>query len=67
MESKHKSTSSNSKKEALTVEKLRTFAGLENITDEQAIEMIFALQTLANILHEYTSNESEDNKFKRAA
>jgi hypothetical protein len=67
MESKHKSTSLNSKNESLTVEKLRSFKGFENISDEEAIEIVFALQTLANILYDLINDKSEDNQFKRAA
>jgi hypothetical protein len=44
-------------KEELTVGKLKTFNGLENLKDEEAQETVFAIQTLASILYEFT-NES---------
>ncbi len=42
-------------KEDLTVDKLRTFNGLENLNDAEAQETIFAIQTLANILYDFTT------------
>lgn len=44
----------NPKKEDLTVDKLKTFNGLENLNDAEAQETIFAIQTLANILYDFT-------------
>ena len=40
----------NSGKEPLTPQTLRTFEGLEHITDAEASEIIFALDALARIL-----------------
>ena len=47
----------NPNKEPLTVEKLKTFKGFENIDDEKAQETVFAIQTLAAILYEYTMEQ----------
>ena len=67
MKSKSNLINSNSKKESLTVEKLRSFRDFENISDEEAIEIVFAVQTLANILHDHISLKSKDNQVKSAA
>ncbi|HKC67960.1 MAG TPA: hypothetical protein VKG26_06995 [Bacteroidia bacterium] len=48
----------NPNKEELTVEKLKTFEGFENIGDEEAQETVFAIQTLASILYEYTNEQA---------
>jgi hypothetical protein len=48
----------NPTKEPLSSEKLKTFKGLEHLTDEQAKEMIFAIQTFCDILYEYMSEQS---------
>jgi hypothetical protein len=51
----------NPNKEELTVEKLKTFKGLENLKDEEAQETVFAIQTLASIIYEF-ANEQARNK-----
>lgn len=48
----------NPNKEELTVEKLKTFDGFENIEDKEAQETVFAIQTLASILYEFTNEQS---------
>lgn len=40
-------------REPLTVEKLRTFEGMENLNDSDADEMVYSIHTLCNIIHEY--------------
>jgi len=40
----------NPRKEPLTSEKLKTFAGLENLPDEEAREIIATLEALAKLL-----------------
>ncbi len=40
-------------KEEPSVEKLKSFPGLENLTDEKAQEILFALQALSALLYEY--------------
>lgn len=62
----------NPKREPLTIEKLKTFEGLENLTDEEAQEIIFSLVQLASITFELFKelNEDEQNtetKLKLAA
>lgn len=36
--------------EKMTVEKLRTYPGCENLTDEQASEILFSFERLAEVL-----------------
>ncbi|MDE2026205.1 MAG: hypothetical protein KGJ07_06950 [Patescibacteria group bacterium] len=48
----------NPKKEALTVEKLRTFEGFENTTEEEALEIIYTIDTLCRIVQEYLENQN---------
>lgn len=57
----------NPNKEDLTVEKLRTFKGLENLNDEDAQETIFAIQTLANVLYDFTKEQNNKNKLLKIA
>ena len=52
----------NPDKEELTVEKLKTFKGFENLEDKEAQETVFAIQTLANILYEFTNEQSKPKK-----
>jgi len=63
----------NPKREPLTIEKLRTFKGMENLTDEQAQELLFSIQAFAIILYdllatdENEQNNSNTNQNKQAA
>lgn len=61
----------NPNKEELTVEKLKTFKGLENLKDDEAQETVFAIQTLASIFYEYTNEqvklENKNQQLKTAA
>ena len=43
----------NPEKKPLTVETLRTFAGFENVSDEEANEIIFSIQLFAELFHEF--------------
>jgi len=54
-----KKTTLNPEKENLTVEKLKTFSGLENITDQEATEIVFAIRSLANIAYEFKSEQKQ--------
>ena len=67
MEKQGKIITLNTAKENLTVEKLKTFAGCEYLSDEQATETVFALQTFANILYELMSEQPKNNELKTAA
>ena len=48
----------NPNKEDLTLDKLKTFNGLENLNDAEAQETVFAIQTLANILYDFTREQN---------
>lgn len=48
----------NPNKEELTVEKLKTFAGFENLKDEEAQETVFAIQTLASLIYEFANEQA---------
>lgn len=54
-------------KENITPEKLKTFKGCEAMSDAEATEVVFAIQTLANILYEFMNEQSKINQFKKAA
>lgn len=54
-------------KENLTPEKLKTFSGMENMNDQDVIETVFDLQTLANILYDFMAESSSSNQAKKAA
>ncbi len=47
----------NPQKEILTPEKLRTFAGMETLSDQDAVETVFAIQAFSNILYEFISEQ----------
>lgn len=58
--------------EPLTVERLRSFQGLENLSDEEAQEIIFSIQTFCSILLEAVKaqeklEEENTNQLKIAA
>jgi hypothetical protein len=48
----------NSGKGALTIEKLRTFEGFENTSDEKALEIINTINTLCRIVRAYLMVQS---------
>jgi hypothetical protein len=52
----------NPKGEPLTIETLRSFQGLENITDEEGQEIIFSLQTFCSILLEAVKEQEKLEK-----
>jgi hypothetical protein len=62
-----KEGSINPLKENITSDKLKTFIGCEAMSDVQAKEVVFAIQTLANILYEFMSEQSKPNHIKKAA
>ncbi len=61
----------NPNKEELTVEKLKTFKGLENLNNDEAQETVFAIKTLASIFYEFTNEqvklENKNQQLKIAA
>lgn len=58
-------------REPLTIEKLRTFEGMENLSDEEAQEIVYSIHTLCNIIYEYTMQnkirEDPDNNIQKLA
>jgi hypothetical protein len=44
----------NPKKEALTLDKLKTFAGCENLSNEEAAEAVKTIHQIALVLYEFT-------------
>ena len=67
MEKQGKIITLNVTKENLTSKKLQTFAGCEHLSDEEATETVFALQTFANILYQLLSEQTKNNDLKSAA
>jgi hypothetical protein len=57
----------NPKKEDLSAEKLKTFSGCEGLSDQAAIDTVFAIQTFATILYELMSEQTSKNELKTAA
>lgn len=47
-----KNTENNSR-EALTTEKLKTFPGLESVSEEEAQGIVYSIHTLSRIVYEY--------------
>ena len=66
---KDEGQSLNPKKEALTVEKLRTFEGFENTPEDEAEEIIYTIDTLCRIVQEYLMNQNlnENNNLQNLA
>ncbi len=48
-------------KTELTYEKLKTYKGFENSTEEEAVKQIEAIKTLAKILYYMYMNEQQEN------
>ena len=48
-------------KEPLTVEKLKSFEGLENLNDEEAKQIVIDIQTLCGIIYEFLIEENEES------
>jgi hypothetical protein len=55
------------KSQELTVEKLRTYPGLDNLTNEEAQEIIFSLNSFACLLCEIFIKEQKDQNKDSAA
>lgn len=43
-------------KEPLTVEKVKTFEGFENVSDEEALDIVSTIDSLCRIVYEYLCN-----------
>lgn len=48
-------------KESLTVEKLKSFEGLENLNEEEAKQIVNDIQTLCGIIYEFLIEENEES------
>jgi hypothetical protein len=51
----------NPKKEPLTIERLRTFKGFENLPDADAEQALLAIKTLSGLLVEFIKEEQNNN------
>lgn len=67
MEKQGKIITLNPNKENLTPEKLKTFKGCEHLSEAEANSTVFAIFTLANILHEFVMEQSKSYTQKQAA
>jgi len=66
----YKLESINPQKEVLTVEKLRSFEGMEHLSDAEAQEIVYSIRTFSNIVYEFLkekNSNSQDNNQKQAA
>lgn len=52
----------NPEKQPLTVETLRTFKGMENLSDEEAQELIFSIQNFCAILLEAVKEQEKQEE-----
>lgn len=59
-----KTKDNNESYEELTIEKLRTFSGYENISDEEALEELKMLDLFAEMAYECFCNEMKMNTEK---
>jgi ASC-1-like (ASCH) protein len=62
--------SNDSEKQPLTVEKIKTYEGFENVIDEEAMEAIYTIETLCRITQEYLmyiNNNENTNPLNIAA
>jgi predicted AAA+ superfamily ATPase len=50
--------------EGLTIAELRKFKNYENVSDEQAQEILFAIKNLAVILYEYLNEKKINQELK---
>jgi hypothetical protein len=48
--------------EKLTIEKLKSYPGLQSLTDEQAKEIVLSLEKLATLLFEMAKNSKSNEK-----
>ncbi|MFN5674452.1 MAG: hypothetical protein ACK46W_05200 [Bacteroidota bacterium] len=59
----------NSKKEPLTIERLKKFKGLDGLSDAEAEEVLLGIKALSTLLIEFLreNQESKSNEIKQAA
>lgn len=58
LHSGHSQASLNPKREPITVSKLRSFEGLENLTNEEAERMVSSIHHLCNLIYDYLAQQS---------
>lgn len=61
IDSKHKPVLLNPNFKPLTVEKLKTFPGYENISESEANEVVEAIHQFALVLYGTVKNEADEN------
>ena len=59
-------TFSNTKKEPLTIEKLKTFKGMENLTDEEAEQALLGIKLLSVILIDFQKNKEREKELENS-
>lgn len=57
---------SNTKKEPLTIEKLKTFKGMENLTDEEAEKTLLGIKLLSTILIDFLKNQEREKELENS-
>lgn len=50
-----------SKHEPLTIEKFRKYPGLENLSDEEALDAIVSLEQFADLLYNLVKTQKQQN------
>ena len=55
------------KHEGLNVAKIKKMRNYENISDEQAQEILFAIKNLAVIFYEHLNNKKKEQEYNKAA
>lgn len=56
----------NPKKEPLTIEKLKTFKGMENLTDEEAEQTLLGIKLLSTILIDFQKNQEREKELENS-
>ena len=59
-------TFSNTKKEPLTIEKLKTFKGMENLTDEEAEQALLGIKLLSVIHIDFQKNKEREKELENS-
>ena len=55
------------KHEGLSVAKIKRMKNYENVSDEQAQEILFAVKNLAMLFYEHLNNKEKEREYKKAA
>jgi len=59
-------TFSNTNKEPLTIEKLKTFKGMENLTEEEAEQTLLGIKLLSTILIDFQKNQEREKELENS-